>query len=173
VAEHWAVNASPLIVLAHIGQQDLLPALADQVVVPDAVATADAVATEIQAGPAQDAARQVLAAGRFTVVGTPPPPPELLSWDLGSGETAVLSLALADKQWTPILDDAAARKCARSFDLPLKGTLAIVLMAKQRNLIPSAAQIIQSLVAVGFRLDDRLIQETLARTVGETWPPPT
>ncbi|RPJ55210.1 MAG: hypothetical protein EHM12_12660 [Dehalococcoidia bacterium] len=92
MTEHWVVNASPLIVLARLGQEELLLALADQVVVPAAVAA------EIQAGPAEDRARQVLAAGRFALIDTPPPPAELLSWDLGYGETAVLALALADKK---------------------------------------------------------------------------
>ncbi len=165
MAEHWVLNASPLIVLARIGREDLLLSLADQIVVPRAVAA------EIQAGPPQDQARQALAADRFTIVDTPPPPPELLSWDLGSGETAVLSLAIAEPTWTAILDDAAARKCARSFSLSIKGTLAIVLLAKQHGLIPSAAQIVQALIGVGFRLDDRIIREALARTVGETWGP--
>jgi predicted nucleic acid-binding protein len=69
----------------------LLLDLTDQVVVPQAVAE------EIEAGPSDDQARQALAAGRFTVVDTPPPSPELLSWDLGQGETAVLSLAVTEK----------------------------------------------------------------------------
>jgi predicted nucleic acid-binding protein len=165
MAESWVLNASPLIVLARIGREDLLLALAERVVVPRPVAA------EIQAGPAQDPARQVLEAGRFTVVDTSPPPPELLAWDLGRGETAVLSLALAERTWTAILDDAAARRCARSFSVPVKGTLAVVLLAKQRELIPSAAGVIQALLTGGFRLDDRIIQVALARTVGETWPP--
>jgi len=38
VIERWVLNASPLIVLAHIGREDLLFALADEVVVPRAVA---------------------------------------------------------------------------------------------------------------------------------------
>ena len=87
MTENWVLNASPLIVLARIGYEDLLPSLAAQVVVPRSVAE------EIQAGPDQDPARKALAAGRFTVVDTPPPPPEQLAWDLGRGETAVLSLA--------------------------------------------------------------------------------
>jgi predicted nucleic acid-binding protein len=164
VTERWVLNASPLIVLARVGLEDLPLSLAAQVVVPRPVAQ------EIQAGPAQDPARQALAAGRFTVVDTPTPPSELLAWDLGSGETAVLSWAIAQKEWTAILDDAEARKCAQAFSIPIKGTLALVLLAKQRGLIPSAAQVIQALITIGFRLDDRLIQDALARTVGETWP---
>jgi len=165
VSEYWVLNASPLIVLARIGRENLLPALADQIVIPQAVAA------EIQAGPVQDQARQALIAGQFTIVETPSPSPELLSWDLGRGETAVLSLAIAEPKWTAILDDAAARKCARSYSLAVKGTLAIVLLAKQRGLIPSAAQMIRALINVGFRLDDRLIRETLIHTVSETWEP--
>ena len=37
-------------------------------------------------------------------------------------------------------------------------------------LIPSAGQIIQTLVDVGFRIDDRIVKEALTQTVGEQWP---
>ena len=165
MTERWVLDASPLIVLARVGLEDLPFSLAAQVVVPHPVAE------EIEAGPLLDPARRTLASGRFTVVDTPPPPPELLTWDLGYGETAVLSWAIAQNGWTAILDDAEARKCARAFSIPVKGTLALVVMAKQRGIIPSAAEIIQTLVNTGFRLDDRLIRDVLAQTVGETWPP--
>lgn len=82
----------------------------------------------------------------------------------------MLSLAIADGTWTAILDDAAARKCARSFSIPVKGTLALVLLAKQRGLIPSAAEVIQALLTSGFRLDDQTIRDALARAVDESWP---
>ena len=68
-----------------------------------------------------------------------------------------------------ILDDAAARKCARSFDLQLKGTLAVVILARQRELIPSAADVLRSLLRTGFHLDERIIRQALSRTVGEKW----
>lgn len=164
MSEHWVANASPLIVLARVGQLGLLAALADEVVIPRAVAA------EIQAGPTQDQAYQALTAGQFTIVDTPPPSSELIAWDLGDGETAVLSLAIAEGKWTAILDDAAARKCARSFSVPLKGTLAVVVMAKQKGLIPSAAAVIKALVTGGFRLDDEIVRQTLAQTVDEEWP---
>jgi predicted nucleic acid-binding protein len=65
VSERWILNASPLIVLARIGCEHLFFALAEQVVVPRAVAM------EIMSGPGEDQARQALTAGRFTVVDTP------------------------------------------------------------------------------------------------------
>ncbi|MBN1583283.1 MAG: DUF3368 domain-containing protein [Anaerolineae bacterium] len=165
MTERWVINASPMIVLARVGLADLPFSLAAQVVVPRPVAE------EIEAGPLLDAARNVLASGRFTVVDTPLPLPELLTWDLGYGETAVLSWAIAQNGWTAILDDAEARKCARAFSVPIKGTLALVVMAKQHGIIQSAAEVIQALVNTGFRLDERLIRDVLAQTVGETWPP--
>lgn len=161
--ERWILNASPLIILGRVNLEDLLLKLADEVVVPLAVSV------EVQAGPPNDRARQALAVGRFRVVDTPAPPAELLAWDLGAGETAVLSLALVEPGWVAILDDAAARRCARSFGTPVKGTLAVILLAKQRGLIPSAKDVLRQLQAVGFHLDDALIRKVLAHTVGEQW----
>ena len=62
-----------------------------------------------------------------------------------------------------------ARKCARSFELQTKGTLAVVIMAKQRGLIPSATDVLRALLKAEFRLDEEVIREALLRTVGEVW----
>jgi predicted nucleic acid-binding protein len=105
------------------------------------------------------------------VVETPVPPPALLAWDLGHGETAVLAYALANPGWIAVLDDRAARQCARSLSLALIGTLAVVILAKQHGLVESAAQVLQALRQAEFRLEDSLVREVLARTVGESWPP--
>ena len=164
MAEWWTLNASPVIVLARVGYEHLLLELPDRVVIPQAVAF------EIEAGPEGDAARRVLASGRFTVSDTPSPPLEVVAWDLGRGETSVLAHAIANPGWTVILDDAAARRCARSYALPLKGTLAVILLARKRGLIPSAAELLRMLRNVGFRLDDTIIRQALAQTTGEKWP---
>ncbi|MCI0396412.1 MAG: DUF3368 domain-containing protein [Chloroflexi bacterium] len=165
MSNRWVLNASPLIVLARVGQAKLLNNLADEVVTPQAVAA------EIEAGPADDPARQFLReGGTLTIVPSPSPSPELIAWDLGAGETAVLAYALANPGWTVVIDDASARKCARTFSIPVVGTLAVVLRAKQQGLIPSAAALLRQLKSNGFRLKDDLIREALQRTVGETWP---
>jgi predicted nucleic acid-binding protein len=162
VGERWVLNASPIIVLAGVEQETLFDALAEEVVVPRAVAE------EIEAGPVDDPARRAIAGGQFTIVDATPRP-EVLAWDLGVGETAVLSYALEESEWTAILDDAAARKCAQSFDLPFKGTLAVVILAKQRGLISSAAEVLRALLRSGFHLDEEVVREALSRTVGESW----
>lgn len=159
----WVINASPLIVLARINQAHLFAQLADQIVVPQAVAD------EIHNGDDKDLARQFLDRGTLRIIATPPPTDALLSWDLGAGETAVLSYALANNNWVSILDDKAARKCARTFSLPIKGTLGVILLAKQQGLISSAADILRELRHNGFRLDEELIRNALWRAVNEVW----
>jgi predicted nucleic acid-binding protein len=162
MSERWVLNASPLIVLARAGYEDLLLMLPEQVVVPQAVET------EIQAGPAGDPARQALSRGKFIIVDAPFRE-EILTWDLGRGETAVLSYALSNPGWIAILDDQAARTCARSYSIPYKGTLAVVILAKQQGEIDSAAVVMHSLKAAGLRLDEAVVREALKLTVGEDW----
>lgn len=132
MSDLWVVNASPLIVFGKVGQLDLLTRLPEKIIIPQAVAY------EVVAGPENDAARLAIEAEMFTLVDTQDPTPELAAWDLGPGETAVLSYALANPEWTAILDDNAARKCAVTFGVAAKGSLALVILAKKRGLIPQA-----------------------------------
>jgi predicted nucleic acid-binding protein len=76
---------------------------------------------------------------------------------------------LLSAQWIAVLDDGAARRCARSLSLMITGTLAVVLLARQHGLINSAAQVLHDLRSADFRLDDKTIQDALAQTVGENW----
>jgi predicted nucleic acid-binding protein len=158
----WVVNASPIICLAKAGHTDLLLKLPGEIIVPKAVAE------EILAGPISDPARQLLVTGKLPVVEIQALP-EILAWDLGKGETAVLSYTLANPGWIAVIDDLAARKCARSFTIPIKGTLAIVIQAKKRGLIVSASDAMRSLQAAGLRLDNEVIRIALKQTVNEEW----
>lgn len=162
MSERWVLNASPVIVLAKIGRTDLISQLTDEAMIPQAVID------EIVAGPQDDPARKIVLRGGFPVAQTVPHP-DLLAWDLGAGETAVLSYALEAPGWTAILDDGAARRCAQAFDIPCKGTLAIVLAARKQGLISSASSLLHELLSVGFRLDENIIREALQRSVGEDW----
>lgn len=162
MSERWVLNASPLIVLAKIGQQHLFTQLATEVVVPWAVVA------EINAGPVNDAARPWLAASPLPTIPAPTDP-DILAWDLGSGESAVLSYAYRNQGWTAVLDDRAARRCAHALDIPLIGTLGVILRARQMNLIPAVVPVLKSLQAVGLHLDDRVLQAALQAVAGEDW----
>lgn len=160
MVERWILNASPLIVLANTGYEGLIRQLASEFVVPRAVAI------EILAGPVDDRARLQIAGGEWPVDEAPRASEELQTWDLGAGETAVLSYAIAHPGWTAILDDGAARRCARTFSVQVKGSLGIVLMTKKQGLIDSAASVLETLRQRGFRLDEKLISAAL-KEIGE------
>jgi predicted nucleic acid-binding protein len=82
----------------------------------------------------------------------------------------VLALALERTGCTVVLDDEAARRCARTLDLPVLGTLGLVLRAKRAGLIPSSVTVLEALRSAGFRLDNKTIRDALRRVTGEHWP---
>jgi predicted nucleic acid-binding protein len=161
--EVWVVDASPVIALANVGHLALLDQLSDTWV-------PDAVAQEVLAGSPEDPARRVLESGWGHRASPLRLAEGVLEWGLGAGETAVLSLCLEQGRLTAILDDAAARSCARAFEIPVLGTLGIVLRAKRLGLIPSAVQVLEALLAAGFRLDHKTVRLALDRATGERWP---
>lgn len=163
VAEKWVINASPVIALSRVELVELLIRLPEQAVIPRAVEDELLRATD------DDPARRAVEGGMFQIVEVPTQPSEIVAWDLGQGETAVLSYALAHRNWIAVLDDGTARRCARTLSMNITGTLAVVILAKQHNLIASAAKVLHELRRVGFHLDDAIIHDALARTVGEKW----
>lgn len=162
-AEIFIVNASPLICWVKAGYLHLLEDLGGTLLIPAAVAD------EIRAGPPDDPARKARGEGFGHVEPETVASTELTEWGLGASETAVIALALSRPGATAILDDAAARTCARAHDVPLMGTLAVVLRARQGEVIPSAATVLHALRAAGLHLDDAVIAAALEESVGEDW----
>jgi predicted nucleic acid-binding protein len=124
---------------------------------------------EINAGPEEDPARLFLAESPLPVVSVVPEP-LVAAWDLGAGESAVLAYVLVNPGWKAVVDDGAARRCARALAIPVIGTLGIIIRARQSNLIPKAAPLLQELREAGFHLNDEVIHIALRETVGEAWP---
>ena len=92
----------------------------------------------------------------------------LLEWGLGLGETAVLAVALERRPATALLDDAAARTCARALGIEVMGTLGVVLRAKRKAIISSAADVLKTLRTAGLHLDDKVARSALTG-IGEKW----
>jgi len=127
VAERPAVNASPLIYLSRAGLLDLLQLVAPEVVVPSNVPT------EILRRGQNDPTVQALSQTPWlSVVQTPPVSASIQAWGLGLGESPVLAWAQANPGTEVIIDDLAARRCAATLGIPVRGTLGLVLTAKQR-----------------------------------------
>ena len=156
MAERDVVNASPTIALLGIGQEGLLPALFDEVLIPAAVRD------EIEAGRAKDVNADRL--GTLTWLRTAPVPvipDSVQGWGLGRGESSVLAVACAQPDCHAVLDDLAARRCARFLGLTVSGTGRLLVLTKQRGLIGSVRGQLDRLTDHGFRLSERLIEKLL------------
>jgi predicted nucleic acid-binding protein len=79
--------------------------------------------------------------------------PELESFGrLDAGERAVLTLALAIPGSVAIIDDLPARRVAESFGVNVTGTLHVIVVAKQRGLVPAVRPLLERLQDLGFRM---------------------
>ncbi|HNR29882.1 MAG TPA: DUF3368 domain-containing protein [Candidatus Hydrogenedentes bacterium] len=155
------VNASPLIALGLVGRIGLLERLFDSVVVPQGVVE------EISAGDKDDAARCWLEGeGRRWTVRSISVHPVIAGWDLGKGESEVLSWGYTLKGHVLILDDGAARKCARSLGMACRGTLGLLVSAKQQGLLDAVTPILHALESAGIWMRPELIA-TVKRLAGE------
>jgi predicted nucleic acid-binding protein len=148
----WVVNASPLISLERIGCLTLLERLAKEVVLPSAVIT------EIGTGP-----RALLSAqlGSHRVVTIPAIHPVVAAWDLGAGESEVVSWAASAPGAVAVVDDRAARNCAAALGVRTIGTLRVLLDAKSAGLVPAIRPLVEGLRAGGLFLSDELIEKVL------------
>ena len=90
---------------------------------------------------------------------------DLLS-DLDRGEAEVIALAQELNADLIIIDERLARRHAKRLNLTLTGTLGVLLKAKENNLTPSIAPLIQTLQNNGIRLGDAVVAEVL-RLAGE------
>jgi predicted nucleic acid-binding protein len=96
----------------------------------------EGVAQEIDEGPVDDPARIWLhEQGTPLVHRLERVPPLVLAWDLGKGETEVISWAYLNPRYHASLDDRAARNCASSLGIGVIGTIGLVLQAKNDGIL--------------------------------------
>ena len=140
-------NTSPLQYLHQIGQLQILPVLAGQIVVPAAVER------ELEAGRRSGVDLPDLQALDWVVIRKPASKQALpLIIDLGPGETEVLMLALESSDPVVILDDGLARRFAETLKIRLTGTVGLLLDAKRAGLIDAVAPFLDQLQSLRFRL---------------------
>lgn len=148
----WVVDASPLISLDQIGCVHLLARLSSEVLVPRAVVA------EVSTG---TMALTVERLGPYRVVEVDRLDPGVAAWDLGVGETEVLSWIIANPGAIAILDDRAARQCASTFGIRARGTMGVLLDAKRAGLLTAVAPLIERLRSGGLYLSDTVIENAL------------
>lgn len=153
-------DSGPLIALARIGRLRLLPDLYEKVRVPEAVL---AETTE----PGRAGSDELRTATWLEVVHVDPNEvaPWLLSLDRGEAEAVVLARSLPDA--TLLVDDARGRLVARRLGLRLRGTIGVLLQAKNAHRIDSVGDCVAALEAAGVFVGEALRVEAL-RLAGET-----
>jgi predicted nucleic acid-binding protein len=161
VSDTLVVNASPLIFLGNAGRLDLLRATgASRIIVPQTVFD------EVTATHHSDRAAAALKESNWIErIASVDLSPTITEWDLGSGESAVIALALAITGARPVIDDLAGRRCALAVGLDVMGTLGLVVAAYRRGEIEDARQVLLDLRASGMWLSDGVI-EGAVRMIG-------
>jgi predicted nucleic acid-binding protein len=147
------VDSSPLIVLLKSDLEYILPELFEEIIVPESVWQ------EILAGKQDDIAKQKLPSLSWIKQDSTTTSSDIIeSFNLGKGETAVLNLALTITQSRVMLDDFAARKCAKLLEIPFLGTGGALILAKQKGLISSVSEALARVQNEGLWLSDEIIE---------------
>jgi predicted nucleic acid-binding protein len=74
----------------------------------------------------------------------------------------VIAVALEQAGSVVVLDDLAARQCAHALNIPIEGTLGLLLIAKQVGLISAVRPVLEHLRQTGMYMTDRLMNQILA-----------
>ena len=152
-------DASPLIALARVGGLSWLQQLFTEVMVTDAVLA------EVLTGRYPDTEapiRQARTAGWLQAVAIASTEPALP--DLDEGEASSIRWALSRNGPALLLiDERSGRAVAQELGLSVAGTAAVIGLARQRGLIPSARQVFAALHASDFRIAPAVIQAVLDR----------
>jgi len=82
------------------------------------------------------------------------------------GEASAIALAIEISCDYIILDDIAARKLAEKIGLPVKGTVGVLLTAKQAGIIPLFRPYLDLIQQTNFRLSQQLAEQ-FVRDAGE------
>lgn len=150
-------NTTPLIALWVLEKLHLFQALYGEILIPPTVASEFTTANSLL--------RQSALAQAPWIKSTPLKQPNQVAVfsQLDQGEAEVLALALETQAALVIIDELKARQMAQRLKLPLTGTLGILLLAKEKQLIPAIRPEIIRLENAGLRLGATLITAVLER----------
>ncbi|MCE2719216.1 MAG: DUF3368 domain-containing protein [Dolichospermum sp.] len=154
-------NSSVLIALSSIGQLELInQRFPDGVMIPQAV-WKEVVETGIGRFGAEQVAKAswltILPVSNIALV-------SLLKLELDEGESEAITLFIEKPNQAILLDEKSARRVAKQMNLPVLGTVGILIWAKQNGLILNLREQLDALQSVGkFRLSNLIYQEAIKK----------
>ncbi len=152
-------NTGPIIALSGAGHLGLLEALFDRLVVPLGVMS------ELLGKPDAPEAPQLLRLQNFELRPNTHPLP-IETHGLDQGEAEAIGLALEGWSTVVLLDEAHARRVAMSLGLQVRGSLGVLLEAKQRGLLHAVRPVVTAMVENGYFVGPDLVERIL-RAAGE------
>ena len=144
-------NNTPLAALWAIGRLDLLHGLAGEVLVPAGLRDEF---LPIEREPREAA----LGTAPWLEIASPTDPRLALAYTgLDQGEAEVLALAVERSARLVIIDELKGRRYARRLGLPLTGTVGVLLLAKEKELVDSVSALLDELGRAGLHLAPSLV----------------
>lgn len=160
-------DASPLIALARIEQLDLLRHLFESVYLTDTVQQEIFSQENL---PDAQRIKQAIDSGWLQAVDMPVSAQHSLysvmhveGLDAGEATSLLYADRLQNSGESPLvlIDEAKGRKIARRLDLDLIGTVGVLAIAKQEDLIASVRPLLKQLQESGYYLSERVIAQGL------------
>ncbi|MDM8560206.1 DUF3368 domain-containing protein [Candidatus Parabeggiatoa sp. HSG14] len=156
----WVFDTSPLIVLEKADLLTTISPLATSCLIPECVIEEISQKSAIEPLLAQLSENAKVKRQGMVIN------PLVANWNLGDGESEAITLAMENSGYGIVLDDLQARKCAIVSNLPLIGSLGLVVKAKKEGLLEFAKPAFDKLIASGLFVDTQLIKRILT-SIGE------
>ena len=156
-------DTTPPLYLARLGLLDLLRTLYGTVVVPTEVWR-----ELVEYRPDAPGVAELRAAPWIRVDPGADASPLLaeLEEEIDRGEASAIALALLRRADVVLVDDGAGRRAATRRGLLPRGTLGVLVTARERGLLPALRPVLDRLRGEGFRVDAELVRRVLI-SVGE------
>ena len=156
------VNSTPLIALCHVNQLNILKELYGEVIIPRAVYDEISVKKDSVCKKIVDESLEWIHIQKIQNVMAK----AMFKSQLHDGEVEVMILAKEQNADVVIIDDQNAKKYAKYLELPVTGTLGILIKAKQVGYIPELKPLLDVMVQNGIYIKNSLIEHCL-ELVGE------
>ncbi len=155
-------NATPLINFAAINRLDILETAFCKIVIPQAVYHE----TTVAGFPGSEFVLQAIAS-KWLQVRSVSTIASNIPLELDNGEREAIALALLTGKQRILLDEREARKVALSLELQVIGTLGILLLAKNREIITQVQPLLDAMIDTAQYWVNRTLYEQVLRQAGE------
>lgn len=149
-------DAGPLIAFARVQQLGLLPQIFVRVLVTDEVIAECTVRPDF----AESQAIQEAFKNKLLHRCTAPASQFELALHVDAGEASAIAAAI-ELGCGVLMDDKAGRRMAKNFGVSAIGTVGVLVLAKQKKLIPAVKPILEQLTLTAYFLGDDLISNAL------------